>query len=323
METIRPSAELVAIARRWLNAIQNKEREVLTHSFLDSDVVRYIGTGFNEYWSGNLIRKGYAEHVDEIPPMRYRNMQIEAFESGNTGWANCLCEVIFGDKEEVHQPRYSWVFHLENEGWKICHVHVSLPKSNLEVIGLEHTAFEDLIDSAKESFDLISGQGTTTVMFTDIVASSRIAEAVGDRIWAETIDWHLESLSRLIEVNNGTLVKSLGDGTMSVFPSSRGAVKTAIAMQKMLDKSTREPALRIRIGLHTGDVVQSKGDFFGTVVNKAARIAGVAEPAQILLSDVTRALVEASGNFDFLQSRTVELKGITGSHGISDIQWRD
>jgi len=254
METVKPSPELVAIARRWLNAIQNKEREVLTYSFLDSDVVRYIGTGFNEYWSGKLIRKGYADHADEIPPMRFQNMQIEAFESGNTGWANCLCEAVFGDEEEIHQPRYSWVFQLKNEGWKICHVHVSFPKSNLDVIGLEHTAFEDLINLAKEAFDFDANQGTSTVMFTDIVASSRIAEAVGDQVWAKTIEWHLESLTELIQKNDGTLVKSLGDGTMSVFPSTRCAVNAAIAMQKMLDKSKREPVLKIRIGLHTGDV---------------------------------------------------------------------
>ena len=150
METIKHSPELVAIVRRWLNAMQNREREVLTHSFLDSEDVRYIGSGFDEYWSGKLIRKGYADHADEIPPMRYQNMQIEAFESGKTGWANCLCEVVFEDRAEIYQPRYSWVFQLESDGWKICHVHVSLPKSNLEVIGLEHSAFEDLISSAKE-----------------------------------------------------------------------------------------------------------------------------------------------------------------------------
>ena len=323
MQSVNPSAELVAIVKRWLNAMQNREREVLTHSFLDSDVVRYIGSGFDEYWAGKLIRQGYADHADEIPPLRYQNIQIEAFECGEIGWANCLCEVIIDDQTEVHQPRYSWVFKLEKDGWKICHVHVSMPKSNLEVIGFEHSAFEDLINSAKEAFDLGANQGTTTVMFTDIVSSSRIAEVVGDQVWAEAIDWHLESLTCLIEANNGTLVKSLGDGTMSVFPSARGAVNTAIAMQKMLDKSEREPAFSIRIGLHTGDVVRSKGDFFGTVVNKTARIAGVAEPAQILLSDVTRAMVEARGDYQFQGNRTVELKGITGSHGISSIQWKN
>ena len=323
MDKIRHSAELVAIARRWLNAMENKDREVLTHSFLDSDVVRYIGSAFDEYWTGSLVRKGYADHVDEIPPMRYQNVQIEAFESGNTGWANCLCEVIFQGSEEVHQPRYSWIFHLEKDGWKICHTHVSLPKSNLEVIGREHAAFEELIRSAKEAFDLTANQGTTTVMFTDIVSSSSIAETVGDQVWAEAVGGHLEALSGLIEANNGTLVKSLGDGTMSVFPSSYGAVNTAIAMQKMVDKSDRNPRLRIRVGLHTGDVVESKGDFFGTVVNKAARIAEAAEPSQILLSDVTRAMVETSGNYEFLQNRTVELKGITGSHGISCVQWQN
>ena len=323
METIEPSAELVAIVKRWLTANQNKDREVLTHSFMDADVTRYIGSGFNEYWSGKLIRKGYADHADEIPPMRYQNLQIEAFESGNSGWANCLCEVVFDDNEEVFEPRYSWVFQLTKEGWKICHVHVSLPKSNLEVIGLEHVAFEDLINSAKEAFDLVANQGTTTVMFTDIVGSSRIAESVGDHIWAKTIDWHVGTLAELIEANDGTLVKSLGDGTMSVFPSTLSAVKTAIAIQKMLDKSTYEPVLKIRIGLHTGDVVKSKGDFFGTVVNKAARIAGVAKSSQILVSDVVRGMVEASDAFEFSQSRTVQLKGITGSHGISDIHWKD
>ena len=77
--------------------------------------------------------------------------------------------------------------------------------------------------------------------------------------------------------------------------------------------------LKVRIGIHTGDIIQSNGDFFGTVVNKAARIASSASPGQILVSDATRSMVEGSVEFTFESPITVALRGIEGNHSISTL----
>jgi adenylate cyclase len=71
-------------------------------------------------------------------------------------------------------------------------------------------------------------------MFTDIAASSAIAAAVRDTIWINTIHSHLELLTNVIAKNDGTLVKSLGDGTMSTFSSARAAMTAASEIQKQL-----------------------------------------------------------------------------------------
>jgi class 3 adenylate cyclase len=223
--------------------------------------------------------------------------------------------------EKVLAVRYTWVFVLEAGAWKIAQTHVSIPKPNLEVIGVEHVAFEELIESAKSTYSHEGSEGTATVMFTDIVNSTSIASAVGDRAWASTISWHLESVTSIIEENGGSVVKTLGDGTMSTFLSARGAMSAARAIQFLVTNSQREPQFQIRIGLHTGDVIQSEGDFFGSVVNKAARIASAAVPSQILVSDATRVMVGNSPDFNFADSVAVILKGIEGEQSISTLEW--
>ena len=126
----------------------------------------------------------------------------------------------------------------------------------------------------------------------------------------------------IVEAHDGQFVKSLGDGTMSSFPSARQALSAAQAIQKTLAQQTDEPRLSLRIGLHTGDVVQSDDDFFGSVVNLAARITGAAEPGTILVSDVTRAMVGASPDFTFAALAPVHLKGFDGSYKTHVLDWR-
>jgi class 3 adenylate cyclase len=211
------------------------------------------------------------------------------------------------------------VFVLEHGTWKIAHVHVSNPTSNVEKLGVEHTAFDRLMNAAKEEFSAPSGEDTATVMFTDIADSSSIAASVGDRAWARVIGEHLRAVSETVKGNGGKIVKTLGDGTMSTFSSARNALATAIFIQKMACLQSGDHKLEVRIGIHTGDVVQSNGDFFGTVVNKAARIAASANPGQILVSDASRAMVAGSPEFAFESPVSVALRGIEGNHSISTL----
>ncbi len=318
---IKKSPELIAVVLRWLSALQKKDRDALSNMFSESEYLRYIGTDVNEMWSGRLIREGYADHIDEIPEFKIEPSMVEAFECGGTGWASCIGELRVKGLENCFTERFTLVFVLEAGTWKITQVHASFPRSNLETIGVEHAAFDELIESAKENFSHSTTEGTTTVMFTDIVNSTSIASVVGDRVWASTVNWHINSLSEVIEENRGTVVKTLGDGTMSTFSSARGALSAARTIQRFVRDSQHEPEFQIRIGLHTGDVIQSEGDFFGNVVNKAARIASAADPDQILVSDITRVMVDSGADFRFGDPVLVILRGLEGSQSISELEW--
>ena len=316
---IKTSPELAAIASRWLNALKNRERATLTNLFSASEHTSYIGSSFDEFWSGKMLRDGYADHIDEIPDFAIKNFDVEAFESNNFGWASWIGELHFHETGNVVIERFTWVFVLEDGTWKIAHVHVSNPTSNIDNIGIEHRAFDDLIRAAKEGYNQIPGEGTATVMFTDIADSSSITNSVGDRAWAKAINEHFEAVTEVIEENGGNLVKTLGDGTMSTFSTARNAMITAKNIQNLEADEIDTLVLKVRIGIHTGDIIQSNGDFFGTVVNKAARIASSASPGQILVSDATRSMVEGSVEFTFESPITVALRGIEGNHSISTL----
>lgn len=318
---IKESPELLAVTRRWLKAFQEKDHEVLKNLLSKSAHLRYMGTAENELWAGGLFREGFADHVDEVPNFSLTTPVLEAFECGDAGWAFSVSELQVEGIEKPFVERMSLVYVMEEGAWKVAHVHNSIPTPNIEVIGVEHSAFDELIASAMVDFDHAKGAETTTVMFTDIVDSTAIAQAVGDRVWYSTIVWHIDTLTDAIEENGGEVTKSTGDGTMSTFSSVRGALTGACAIQNLVKRSQREPEIRVRIGIHTGDVFQSKGDFFGNVVNKAARVASAAGPGQILVTDVVRAMVESSGEYRFDDPITVILKGIDGLHSISTLEW--
>jgi class 3 adenylate cyclase len=84
---------------------------------------------------------------------------------------------------------------------------------------------------------------------------------------------------------------------------------------------SRTHPIRVRIGVHTGEVVRQSGDFFGRHVNYASRIADQASGGEILVSELTRALVQGSPEFRFGSERTASLKGFPGSHPIFSLEW--
>ena len=80
-------------------------------------------------------------------------------------------------------------------------------------------------------------------------------------------------------------------------------------------------AIRVRMGLHTGEAVRDGDDFFGKHVNLAARIAGKAEGGEILASSLLKELTASAGDIAFSEGREVELKGLTGSHHVFLVAW--
>lgn len=315
------SPELVAVARRWLTAQQNRDSEVLVGLFSKSDHLRYIGTGHGESWAGDFIRQAYPEHSAEIPRFLQNTDQLEAFEDGTCGWAHWQGTLKFENIDEPKPLRISWIFTLEKGSWKVITMHLSTPRANMEVAGHEHFAFRDLIKAAGNDPRLSGREGTSVIMFTDIVGSTSINEAVGDRVWATTIGRHIDSIQNLVEAEQGILVKSLGDGTMSSFLFVENALNAAIAVQRNVAGNQQEPLFEIRIGIHAGDVIKTSDDFVGTVVNTAARLTDAATQGQILVSeDVVEMATE--GEYQFGNSISLNIRGIEGTSAIAPLIWK-
>ncbi|HVE76166.1 MAG TPA: protein kinase [Actinomycetota bacterium] len=168
-----------------------------------------------------------------------------------------------------------------------------------------------------------SPDGTVTILFTDIESSTELNERLGDQVWLEILAAHDEVVRAEVAKAGGVVVKSRGDGFMVAFPSARQALRSAIEIQKAL--SDREPVaqvpIKVRIGIHTGEVLQQSGDYFGRHVNFASRIADKAAGDEILVSELTRALVAGSPEFTFGDLRTAPLKGFPGEHAMSSLNW--
>ncbi len=184
--------------------------------------------------------------------------------------------------------RYTLVCAIEKGAWKLVQAHTSLPASNIETHGFEHHAMNALLAEVAKGFDLAQREGVATIVFTDIVGSSALAAATGDRDWAKRIAGHFDAMGEIVEAAGGEMVKSLGDGTMSSFSSTVAALSASRRMQAQTSEDTLSPPLKLRIGMHRGDVIQTADDLFGSVVNKAARVAGVAEAGEIRVSDEVR-----------------------------------
>jgi adenylate cyclase len=126
----------------------------------------------------------------------------------------------------------------------------------------------------------------TTVLFADITGSSRLYEQAGDAAAAEAIRGCLQTMHQAAELTGGRIVKHIGDEIMVLFPDADHAAQAAMRMH--LAVSNLPPVegqkLALRIGFHSGPVVQRDGDVFGDTVNLASRLASQATRGQVLLS---------------------------------------
>lgn len=172
----------------------------------------------------------------------------------------------------------------------------------------------------------MASDGTVTILFSDIEDFTVMTEKLGDLRAQELLRAHNEVVRAQIAACGGREVKSQGDSFMVAFPGARRAVRCAIGVQRAIAQwSDKHPdqAIRVRIGLHTGEVIREENDLFGRSVILAARIADEAEGDSILVSSLLKELVDSSGEFCFGPPRTVELKGLQGVHVLHPVLWED
>jgi class 3 adenylate cyclase len=178
--------------------------------------------------------------------------------------------------------------------------------------------------SASPTDDSRLPRGTLTILVTDMVGSTELAEQLGDTRWWEILQAHNALVRAQIEDHGGIEVKAQGDGFLVVFASARQAILAAVATQQAAARHSAEnPSQRIelRIGLHTGETVESDGDVFGQNVILAVRIADAAAPGDVLVSGLTHDLTAAAGDLRFGPGEEVPLKGFSVPWRVHRVAW--
>ncbi|MEM9517598.1 MAG: adenylate/guanylate cyclase domain-containing protein [Actinomycetota bacterium] len=162
---------------------------------------------------------------------------------------------------------------------------------------------------------------TMTIAFTDIHASTERLGELGDAAWFAALDEHNRTVREELGRFDGREVKSRGDGFMLAFTSVRRALSFAVSLQRRFAASA-DQSIRIRLGLHSGDVIVDRGgDLFGRHVNVAARIADAAAAGQILASSAARDLASGDAEVDFADGVPVVLKGFDAPHVVHEVRW--
>ncbi len=194
------------------------------------------------------------------------------------------------------------------------------------------TSIDDVIEAVEsEKPDLrahAAPDGTVTILFSDIEDSTILTERLGDERWLEVLREHNSIFREQITAHDGYEVKNQGDGFMLAFPDACEALECAIEVQRAFAVRAAEgaeDAMRIRMGLHAGEVIAEEGDFFGKNVILAARIAGKALGGEILVSSTLKDKASDSDNggieLRFDAGRELELKGLAGKHKVFRAEW--
>lgn len=159
-----------------------------------------------------------------------------------------------------------------------------------------------------------------TFMFTDIVRSTNLVEALGDEAWGHLIRWHDEQLRSQFAAHRGEVVKAIGDGFFVAFQGPGDALACAVAIQRALAEHRRAHgfAPQVRIGVHAASATHEGLDYRGRGVNAAARVGALADGGEILATAQTAALAPTQPATGL---RSVMLKGFADPVEVVSIEW--
>lgn len=221
--------------------------------------------------------------------------------------------VIFRGNDRLISTSHSHLLAEEIPGAKL----VELP-------GLDHLPWVGDVDRLVDELEIfltgnrhggISDRVLATVLFTDIVESTRQATAMGDRRWREVLVTHDAIMEQSISRYRGQVVKRTGDGYLATFDGPGRAIQAAQTAASDL----RRLGLEIRAGLHAGEIELMAGDVGGIAVHTAARVLAEALPGEVWVSRTVRDLVAGSG-IDFDERGAFQLKGIPGEWRLFSVR---
>jgi class 3 adenylate cyclase len=200
--------------------------------------------------------------------------------------------------------------------------HGLLPEEIIEVE--EGPVYDYLGRTTDPPVTPITESAFRTVVFTDIVGSTRLTQRLGDRRAMDVLHEHNEIVRGALKDYEGREIKHTGDGIMASFQSVTSALESTIRVQRELfevNKDRGHEAVQVRVGLSAGEPVQDSGDLFGAVVQMARRICDVAEPGSILTANVVRELAIGKG-FTFRERGETLLKGFGEPVRLHEVHWQ-
>jgi class 3 adenylate cyclase len=331
---VQRSEELAILVRRFYEATVAGDEETVGSFFSDDPCCLSIGSDAAEWFEGPGVAAAiHRKQIQEAKASGGRFVlaihpgRLDAFAEGTIGWVQDDPTFVMPSGAKL-AGRATMVLRREGMYWHIVQAHLSFGHPNLETFEWDYTTgMQAIVESVEadrpDLHHIVSSDGTVTIVFTDVEASTEIAERLGDERFVELLRWLDDVVRSTATALSGTVVKSEGDGYMLAFASASNALDFAIALEASTFEGHLGQATRVRIGLNSGDVVRERDDFFGRAVTVAARVAGQAQGGEILATDTVAALVSGSSRFTFGPTRVVDLKGIQGSVALRPLQLPD
>lgn len=201
--------------------------------------------------------------------------------------------------------------HIQAHGNMACEIIEVHPTDIATFMGPDNTSRTGLAVHPDGKID----SAIRTFLFTDIVGSTSLTEGYGDIMAMTIIRKHNEIVRDNLQINNGREIKHTGDGIMATYDSASKAVRSSLEMQKAFSNyrdTNPEIPLHVRIGINAGEPVTEGNDFFGVAVQISKRLCDLADPDQVLISEVVKSLCMGR-NFRFSELGDQQLKGISES----------
>jgi class 3 adenylate cyclase len=172
-----------------------------------------------------------------------------------------------------------------------------------------------------EAFRGGASRSGVTMLFTDIVGSTRLVEALGDEPWEALLAWHDRALRGCLEDSGGREIKHEGDGLFAAFDDPDAALGCACEIQRRLRRHQVEHgyAPSVRIGIHADEVNDRGNDLTGRGVHIAARVMAAADGGEVLTTTTT--LRAASRGYAVAIERPLEAKGLAEPLQVASIDW--
>jgi adenylate cyclase len=164
----------------------------------------------------------------------------------------------------------------------------------------------------------------TTVLFADVTGSTRLYEQAGDAQAVDAIARCIDALRKAAEACGGRVVKTIGDEVMALFPTPDAAADAATRMHLAVETlpAVAGHKLAVRVGFHSGPVVQRNNDIFGDTVNLASRLVQQAVRGQVLTCDDTAVLLTPGLRNSMRRLYSITVKGKSGEVGLCELVWR-
>ncbi|MBI4968143.1 MAG: adenylate/guanylate cyclase domain-containing protein [Rhodospirillales bacterium] len=264
----------------------------------------------------DLMLAGACEVVAGRSGLRKDELKEILFEAVQMIGTRTELALPFSQRYEAYlvEPRYEQLVQLGRE----------VMTRHLDNAPDPFMALRNVLDTAgKTAIKTTAEQSLMTVIFTDMVGSTDLTQAVGDFGAQEVVRRHNAIVRTALAAHGGKEIKHTGDGIMASFPTAISSVNATIEIQRAIrsfNATKPEHELHVRIGINSGEPIQEEDDLFGSTVQMAARICAKAGTDQIYCSSAVRELCKTRPGL-FTSLGAVDLKGFKEPVVVYEVSW--